>query len=144
MAQENKALIKKVIQLWSKGNAEGIDEIYAPNCIIHERYHPSSPQTSKGIQAWKKMMSELREAFPDLQDSIEDQIAEGNKVVTRFTSRGTHKGNFFGFEPTHKKVTWTGISIDKIENGKIVETWINWDMYGLLEQIQAISIHVTR
>lgn len=134
--ENNKALAKKADMLWSTGNTQALSEVYAANCIIHQR-HPQGTNVLKGLEAWKKLIQEFRAAFPDFQDTVDDQVAEGNKVVTRFTSTGTHKGKFMGIEPTNKKLAWSGIAIDRIENGKIVETWVNWDMHGMLEQMGA-------
>ena len=74
-------------------------------------------------------------AFPDGRETVEDQIAEGDKVVTRWSFRGTHNGVLFGIEPTGKNVTLTGIFIDRIEDGKIVEHWDEADILGLMEQL---------
>jgi len=87
----------------------------------------------------KRFAREFREAFPDFRDSVDIQIAEGNMVATRFTSRGTQKGLFMGVEPTNKKLVWTGITIDRIADGKIVESWANWDMMGMMQQLDAVS-----
>jgi steroid delta-isomerase-like uncharacterized protein len=80
----------------------------------------------------------LRQAFPDLQIKIEDQIAERDKVVTRWTARGTHQGEFAGIPPTGKQVVMTGIDIDRIANGKLVECWTKSDDLSMLQQIDAI------
>lgn len=135
--EKNKSISKKSCEIWSTGNVKTLDQVFAPNCINHQ----PNKQNLKGIESWKKMIQEFHTSFPDYHDTIEDQIAEGDKVVTRFTSQGTHKGTFMGIAPTNKKVSWTGIGIDRIENGKIVETWVNWDLLGLLEQLGAVSLH---
>jgi steroid delta-isomerase-like uncharacterized protein len=80
----------------------------------------------------------MRAAFPDTRMTIEDEIAEGDKVVIRWTIRGTHKGEYMGIAPTGKEVTVTGISVYRIERGKIVEDWSNNDMLGMLQQLGAI------
>ncbi len=80
----------------------------------------------------------LLEAFPDSQLPVEDQIAEGDKVVTRWTCRATHTGEFQGMPPTGKYTTMTGTTIFRIANGKLVEGWTNADMLGLLQQLGAI------
>jgi steroid delta-isomerase-like uncharacterized protein len=77
----------------------------------------------------------LRTSFPDLTITIEDLIAEGDKVVTRLTARGTHQGTFRGIAPTGRVVSWTGIRIFRIAEGKIVEHWANWDDLSLLQQL---------
>lgn len=74
-------------------------------------------------------------AFPDVQTTLEDILVDGDKVVTRWTNRGTHTAPFMGVAPTGRQVSYTGISIDRLENGKIVESWRNSDMLGLLRQI---------
>jgi predicted ester cyclase len=79
-----------------------------------------------------------RAAFPDLRLTIEDQIAEGDKVVTRFTARGTHRGKLPGIAPTGKQVTTTAIIINRYTGGKIAESWINGDILGLLQQLGVI------
>jgi predicted ester cyclase len=87
----------------------------------------------------KIFAEEFRQAFPDIHDSIDIQLAEANMVATRFTSMGTHRGAFMGVAPTNRELTWTGITIDRISEGKIVESWANWDMMGMLQQLGAIS-----
>ena len=87
----------------------------------------------------KTFAAEFREAFPDFRDSIDIQIAEGEMVATRFTSRGTHRGTFMGVEPTNKELSWTGISIDRISEGKIVESWANWDTMGMTQQLGVVQ-----
>jgi hypothetical protein len=87
----------------------------------------------------KSFAAEFRRAFPCFHDSIAIQVAEGDLVVTRFTSTGTHRGTFMGVEPTNKKLVWTGITIDRISGGKIVESWANWDMMGMMQQLGVIS-----
>jgi predicted ester cyclase len=77
-------------------------------------------------------------AFPDVHDTIEHLIADGDKVVSRCTMRGTHQGEFMGMPPTGKEVSWTYMQMDRIEHGKFVESWVNVDDLGLLQQVGAI------
>ena len=119
MSEENKAIAGRYLdELWNKKNEAIPDELRS---------------FSRGT-----LGREVRAAFPDIQLTVEDQVAEGDKVVTRYTLRGTHKGEFAGIAPTDKQVTFTGIWIYRIEGGKIVERWGNSDRAGLLEQIGAI------
>ena len=120
MSEENKAIARRYLdEMWNKKNEAIRDELANfPN------------RATAGIA--------LRAAFPDIEMTIEDQIAEGDKVVTRYTTRGTHKGEYEGIAPTDKQVTFTGTFIYRIEGGKIVERWTNWDRAGFLEQIGAI------
>jgi len=91
--------------------------------------------TIQGIDAYKQFLSMYLTASPDLHFTIEDQMAEGDKVVTRYTAGGTHLGPFMGIPPTGKQVTATGMSIIRVANGKIVEEWANGDDLGLLQQL---------
>jgi len=142
-SENNKALVKKSVEIWSTGNLSRLKEIYSPNCIFHQHSYLNHGMPIEGVDNWRKLIQDFRQAFPDFKDSIDDQICEGNKVVTRFTSRGTHNGSWVGLAPSHKKISWTGIVIDKIENGKIVESWANWDMEGALEQVGASHMHTS-
>jgi steroid delta-isomerase-like uncharacterized protein len=79
-----------------------------------------------------------RNAFPEIQMTVEDLIAEGDKVVTRWTARGTHQGELMGIPPSGNPVEVTGITIDRIEGGKVVETWANYDALGMMQQVGAV------
>src|SRR5918994_7491815 len=98
---------------------------------------PSSLQTA--LEAAREFAATYREAFPDLQTAIEDQVAEGDKGVSRFSGRGTHLGETEDFGPaTGNRIEITGITIDRFADGKIVEEWTNYDALSLLQQIELI------
>lgn len=105
------------------------DEILNPDVVFH-----TASTTIQGLEAYKQFLLMLYTAFPDEQFTIEDIIAEGDTVVVRYTTRGTHLGNFMGIPPTGKQVSGTGIFIDRLVNGKAVEQWGNTDTLGLLQQ----------
>jgi predicted ester cyclase len=86
----------------------------------------------------KEFLAPYFAAFPDLQFTVEDEIAEGDKVTTRYTARGTHRGELMGMAPTGKHVTVTGIFISRVEEGKLAEMWLNWDALGLMQQLGVI------
>ena len=113
-------------------------EIYGTDFVSHQHSHPNVRDV-RGVSALAQFVREFRDAFPDFQDTIDDQVAEGDKVVTRFTSTGTHKGVLMGLEPTNKRATWMGIAIDRIEDGKIVEEWVSWDLFGMMQQLGRIA-----
>lgn len=79
-----------------------------------------------------------RSAYPDTHFTVEDQIAEGDKVVTRWTGRGTHQGELMGVAPTGNEVTVRGIEIDRIVGGRIEETWVNYDTSGMMQQLGVV------
>ena len=130
--EDNKALVRRQHEeVWNKGNAAAIDEIYASDFVCH---FPVGPKW-KGPEGVKKVVARQRTAFPDWEETIEDIIAEGDKVVTRFTSRGTHKGRFMGVPPTGKKVEITEVAVFRIADGKIAEQWGFPDLQGLRRQL---------
>jgi steroid delta-isomerase-like uncharacterized protein len=136
--EENKALIRWFMeQANSKGNLDVVDELVAPDYVLHT---PASPTGEvHGTEDYKQLISMQRSAAPDLIFMVEDQIAEGQKVVTRYSARGTHQGEFMGSAPTGKQVNTTGIVISRIAGGKIAEEWLEWDVLGLMHQLGAIS-----
>lgn len=134
-AEQNKASARRAFEeVWSKGNLSVLDELSDPNTVGHD---PVSGDT-RGREAGKQLVSMYRTAFPDIHFTIEDQVAEGDKVVTRWSSSGTHKGELMGIAPTGKRATVTGISIDRFSGGKQVEDWTNWDALGLMQQLGVI------
>ena len=137
-AEENKRLAREAIRIWSTGDFGAGDEIYVPDYVNHQHHDPEDPRDLRGAEAMKGFAAEFHEAFPDFHDSIDIQLAEGDMVATRFTSRGTHRGTFMGVEPTNKELTWTGITIDRIDEGRIVESWANWDMMGMMQQLGVV------
>ena len=136
MSAENKAIARRVIEeVWNKQDLDAVDDIYAPDVVIHGR-PPDLPQGREGLKAyWGVFMR----AFPDTHWTVEDQIAEGDKVVTRWTSTGTHTDELMGIPATGKEVSVTGIGIERIDGGQIVETWGEWDRLDMFQQLGVIS-----
>jgi steroid delta-isomerase-like uncharacterized protein len=135
MSEENKALARRYFEeIWNQGNLDVIPEIIAANHVHHD---PANPGAS-GPEGMKQLVSMYRAAFPDTRFTVEDQIAEGAKVVTRWTARGTHQGELMGIAPTNKTMELTGMDIHRIVNGMIEEHWSNWDTIGLLQQLGVV------
>jgi len=127
---------KRVIEeLFGAGKYELADELIAPGAQGHDAAQPAPVIGPEGV---KESARGYRSAFPDLALTVEQTVAEGDYVATRWTSRGTHKGELFGIAPTGKEAVVTGISIDRWQDGKIVESWTNWDTLGLLQQLGAV------
>ena len=120
-------------EVFNAGNLALIDELFAPNFVDHD---PSNPLP--GLDGVRQLVSMYRGAFPDLHLTIEDEITEGDRVVTRFTGRGTHKGSLMGIPPTGKRVTIAAIDILRFENGRIAEHWGNQDLLGMMRQLGVI------
>jgi steroid delta-isomerase-like uncharacterized protein len=135
LVEENKAVTRRVTEeIWNQGNMALLDELFAPNYVNHD---PTNPEV-RDLERFKQYVVSVRTAFPDLNITINDLIAEGDKVVTRWTGRGTQKGEFGKIPATGKQVTITGITISRIADGKIVESWWSSDDLGLFQQLGLI------
>jgi len=132
--EKNKALVRRSVEAWVKGNWALLDEFIVTDYVDHDPLPGQAP----GREGYKQAGTMILKAFPDFQIAVEDMIAEGDKVVVRSTCSGTHKGEFMGIAPTGKKVTFTQISIYRIVGGKFVEEWSNMDTLGFLQQLGVI------
>jgi steroid delta-isomerase-like uncharacterized protein len=136
--EQNKSIVRRWIEEgWNEGNIAVIDQLYAPDYIQHE----PPPETVNSSDDLKQYVSMFLAAFPDLHHTIEDLIAEGDKVVWRLNSKGTHKGPFMGIPATGKIIdAITGVVIFRLENSRIVEGWVNIDALGLMQQLGVIPM----
>lgn len=133
MSEENKTLQRRWIEEGvNKGNLALFDELYG-DCVY---YSPATGELKR--EALKQFVASLLAAFPDGRWTVEDQVAEGDKVVTRWSFTGTHQGELMGLAPTGKQVTTSGMVIDRIVESKIVEEWEEWDALGLMQQLGAV------
>jgi steroid delta-isomerase-like uncharacterized protein len=136
MLEANKAVSRRLVdEAFNAGRLEAIDELVSDGYLGHD---PATPGPITGRQGIKQQIAGYRSAFPDVTVTIEDQVAEHDRVVTRWTARGTHEGELFGIGPTGRQATVSGITIDRIVGGRIVESWDNWDTFGLLQQLGAV------
>ena len=135
--EENKAMMHRSLEVFNKGNLDLIDELYSKNYLSHA---PATAREINGPEAMKQYVSELRSAFPDLNITIDDTIAEGEKIVSLQTLTGTHKGEFNGIPPTGKKFSLKSAIVNKIVNGKFVETWVYMDSLDLMQQLGIIQM----
>ena len=136
-AEENKRISRRVVEEgFSQGNVDVFDELVADNFQNHDTSAP--PDLPPGREGLKELARFYKSAFPDAEVVVEDQIAEGDRVVTRYSARGTHQGDFAGIPATGRQVTVSGIGIDRIEGGKIVESWNEVNQLGMLQQLGAI------
>ena len=134
-AEQNKANTRRAFEeVWNEGKLVVVDELTDPNYVGHD---PVAGDI-RGREALKQFISLYRNAFPDIRMTIEDQVAEGDSVVTRWSASGTHKGELMGIAPTGKQGRVTGITIERYSGGKTVEDWTNWDALGLLQQLGVV------
>jgi predicted ester cyclase len=135
--ESNKAVARRFLEeVFGQGKLAVADEIVAPDHV--DRGAGALPGLPPGPEGSKMTVTLYRNAFPDIQFTIDEQIAEGDKVVTRWTGFGTHKGGLAGIPPTGKSATVTGIGVDRIVNGMIVESWGVFDQFGMLQQLGVI------
>ena len=134
MSEENKAVLRRWFdEVWNNGRAEVIEELFDENGIAHGLSDdPSNP--IKGPSDYRPFYKTFREAFPNLKIVIEDMVTEGDKVAARCSVRGKHEGELMGRAATQAPVEFTGITIVRIENGKIVEAWNNFDFMTMYKQ----------
>lgn len=136
-AEENKALARRFIEeCWNKGNLNAVDELVSTNFVAHD---PTVPGDVRGAAAFKQFISTYRTAFPDVTLTIDELLAVGNdRVLMRWTARGTHRGTLQGMPATGKQATVMGMTLSRYENGKDVEDYTSWDTLGLMQQLGAI------
>ena len=131
MSEDNKALAQRSWEIVSQRNPDLLEEVYAADIVWHE-----PDQDVQGLEEAKQFYSMYLSAFPDFNATVEDVIAEGDKAVTRWTIRGTHQGEIEEFgSPTGKQVEIKGITIHRIEDGKIVEEWERYDNLSVMRQL---------
>ena len=133
--EENKALVRRWFAETDRGNTGIVDELCAPDYIDHS---PPLPDMGSGSAAVQQANAALRAAFSGTVHTIEDQIAEGDKVVTRLRARATFTGELLGIPPNVKEVEITGISIHRVAGGKLVEHWGNFDSFSFMQQLGAV------
>jgi predicted ester cyclase len=139
MSEENKRLVKEFFEeVWNNKNLDLLDEVYSPDFVLHALWQNTSAGgaiEAHGIEPAKKVIGGWLAGFPDMTVTVDDQVAEGDRVGSRHTSTGTHTETFMGMAPTGKKATITGMTITRIENGKMAEAWTAWDALGMFEQL---------
>ncbi|MEA2575935.1 MAG: hypothetical protein QOH93_3233 [Chloroflexia bacterium] len=132
-AEENKITARRFFELFSSGDFDGASQLVAENVIVH-----GFPGLQPGRENYKQVGQMFARAFPDHQSIVEDQVAEGDRVVTRTTFRGTHLGDLQGIPPTGKQIAFSSVMIDRFENGLIAERWVVFDQFGMLQQLGVI------
>jgi steroid delta-isomerase-like uncharacterized protein len=133
--EKNKALILRGYEEeWNRGNLDVIPELFTKDVVCHMVHSPDI----KGQDNWRVFITAFRNAFPDIQFTIEDHFGEGDKVATRWVFTGTHTGELTGIPPTGTKITVKGVNIYHFKDGKISEFWVTLDDLGMLQQLGVI------
>ncbi len=136
---EPKAMSKRAQQLWVSDNSEKLEAIFTQSYINHQEPDVEGGVSAKDLSAYEALLKGYHHAFSDSKVRILTQIAEGDLVATRWQFTATQTGEFEGLAPSNKEVTWTGIQIDRFENGKIAESWVDWDKYRLFAQLGLVK-----
>jgi steroid delta-isomerase-like uncharacterized protein len=133
MSAEAKAIVRRLYEeVWNKRKLELVSDLISPSHALHDN---NSSDSSVGPDAYRAEMAVFLAAFPDLRFTVEDIVAEKDKVAASWTISGTHKGELWGVRPTNKKMSLDGITIHHIANGKIIDSYISSDTVGLMRQL---------
>lgn len=137
---QNKLIGRRVlVEMWGEGKLAVADELYASDYVDHVGRGPEASRVV-GPAGIKQAVTLFRTAFPDLRYTVEAQVAEGQLVLSRFSASGTQKGRFLGASPSGKSVTYTGMDLNRIVGGRIVESWVNYDALALLQQLGLVPM----
>lgn len=131
-----KEMVRRVIaDVWNTGDLSTFDELYSPDYV----YGSPGMEGVRGRKAFGELVAMYRTAFPDLTSTVEQQVAEGDTVVSRGTTRGTHRGTFGGLEPTGRTAVVPWVVITRFEGDRIAEDWEIYDALGLMQQLGAMG-----
>ena len=143
--EANKALVRRSFEaIWSQGNLAVADEILSSDYVGHIA---TLPEPVRGVEAFKQLVAMYHFSFPDTRFEIQDQIAEGHKVASRWIACGTHRGEFLGIAPSGHAMSVTGMSFHRLDDGRIQESWDDWDALSILQGMtgdvfQSLSFHI--
>ena len=140
MSEENKALVRRWFEeVWNKGRAEAIDELFAADGLAHGLADETG-EPLRGPADFRVFHGKFREAFPDIEVTVEDVCAEGDKVAARCSVRGRHQSDSLGFAATGSPVEFTGMTFARVRGGQIVEAWNNFDFMSMYQQLGALRM----
>jgi|SRR5919107_2551367 steroid delta-isomerase-like uncharacterized protein len=134
MSEENKAIVRRWVEAFNEGDLDAVDDLLT-DCYV--RHDPNSPEV-RGPEEEKQLIAMYRSAFPDLRFTVEDMVAEADKVATRVGISATHEGELLGVPSSGRRLSFTAMELYRLEEGKIDEQWVNVDTLGMMQQIGAI------
>ncbi len=130
---------RRGIEMWGSNRSERPEDIFAENYINHQEPDVEGGISEKTLEAWKELVNGYHEAFSDSKVRILMQLAEDEVVATRWEFEATHSGDFLGHSSTGRRVTWTGIQIDRFQDNMIVESWVSWDKFRVFEGLGLVK-----
>ena len=128
-----KELSRRAIEMWSSNNNDRPEDLFTVDYINHQEPDVEGGSSSKNLEEWKKLVGEYHKSFSDSRVSLLRQIAEGDLVATHWEITAKQTGDFMEISPSGTEVSWRGVSIDKVSDGKISESWVNWDKFSFLD-----------
>lgn len=134
-AEESKVTMRRYFDVYEQGNIELLDELLSPDYVNHT---PATPELPTGPEGVKGVVTMFRSAMPDLRVVIEDMIAEGDKVATRYTLEGTHEGELFGVPPTGNRLSIKSMTVERVSDGKIRDHWRVTDSLDMMQQLGVV------
>ncbi|HYL82978.1 MAG TPA: ester cyclase [Candidatus Angelobacter sp.] len=137
MSVDNKAIVRRLYEeAWNKRKLEVLDLLLSPSHALHG---PNFTGRTIGPDAYKRTITHYTTGYPDLRFTVEEMIAEGDKVVCYWTMSGTHNGEFMAIPPTHKKMSVDGITIHDIAEGKIMDSYVSLDLWSMMQQLGVVA-----
>jgi predicted ester cyclase len=140
MSYDNhKKISRRALEMWASNDPERPENVYAGNYVNHQEPDVEGGISDKNLANWKELLSGFHKAFPDSKIRVLIQIADNGHVATRWEMKATQSGEYMGLAATGRKLTWTGVVVDRFEGDKIVETWVNWDKYRFFEELGLVK-----
>ena len=136
---DHKEMSRRAIEMWASNNSDTPEDVFAENYVNHQESDVKGSADVRSLETWKDLVADFHKGFSNCTAICTLQIAEGDLVATRFQFTATNTGQYLGHAPTGKEVTWTGIEIDRFENGKIVESWVDWDKYRFFQGLGLVK-----
>jgi predicted ester cyclase len=134
-----KNMSRRALDMWASDNSDRPEDIFAESYVNHQEPDVEGGISARSLGTWKELVSGYHTSFSDSRSRVLMQVANGDLVATRWEIVATHTGDFMGLAPTGTEATWTGVQIDRFEDGKIVESWTNWDKYRLFEELGLVN-----
>ena len=133
--EDNKAMARRANAIWASNNSDKFEDIVTAGYVNHQEPDVAGGVSAKNLEVYKELLAGYHAAFSNSRNEILMQLAEGDLVATRWRFTAVQSGDYEGLAPTGKEVTWTGVQIDRFENGKIAESWVDWDKFSLFVQL---------
>ena len=138
-SHEQKAMSARALQEWASERPDMPEELFSDDYVIHQDPDVEGGTTPRSLHSWRELVSGYHRAFTSSTVHIWTQIEEADHVATRWEITATHTGDYVGISPTGRTATWTGVAIDRFEHGRIVESWVAWDKFTLLQSLGAVK-----